>query len=280
MHEELFATVPFFKSFDAEELRLLASMAKPVEKRAGEVIFYQGDSRDALYIVLSGEVELFVKSSAGEKLILKLAGAGQYFGELAVLGEGARTASAAAVVDVELLSLSQDDFISFFRSKPEAIMELLQVLDGMIRQTNILLQSHVSKNPNLEIEQDLNWAQKIAQGIAYFSGSIQFLLLNVFFFVVWMFWNSGLVPGMKQFDPFPYGLLTMIVSLEAIILSIFVLLAQNLQNAKDHIRGDIEYEVNIKAELEIAQLHEKVDHIHTEILQQLNRVERQIRQKT
>ena len=66
----------------------------------------------------------------------------------------------------------------------------------------------------------------------------------------------------------------MVVSLEAIILSVFVLLSQNRQVARERVRNDIEYEINLKAELEIAHMHEKVDHMHAEILQRLANVER------
>ena len=79
-----------------------------------------------------------------------------------------------------------------------------------------------------------------------------------------------------MFDPFPFGLLTMVVSLEAIILSVFVLLSQNRQVAKDRIRGDIEYDVNLKAELEIAHLHEKVDRLHVESLKRLDELRRHV----
>ena len=84
-------------------------------------------------------------------------------------------------------------------------------------------------------------------------------MLHVAFFAAWILLNVPRIPGAPMFDPFPYGLLTMVVSLEAIILSVFVLLSQNRQVAKERIRGDIEYEVNIKAEMEVAHLHEKVD---------------------
>jgi uncharacterized membrane protein len=79
---------------------------------------------------------------------------------------------------------------------------------------------------------------------------------------------------MTGFDPFPYGLLTMTVSLEAIVLSVFVLLSQSRQVAKDKIRSDIEYDVNLKAELEVAQLHEKVDRLHSEALARMERIEK------
>jgi len=84
------------------------------------------------------------------------------------------------------------------------------------------------------------------------------------------------VPGIRPFDAFPFGLLTMAVSLEAIVLSVFVLLSQNRQAAKDRIRSDIEYDVNLKAELEIAHLHEKMDHLTAEMARRLAAIEQSV----
>src|SRR5204863_3498462 len=115
--------------------------------------------------------------------------------------------------------------------------------------------------------------QRIADWIAWFSGSMQFLIINLIWFVVWI--GANTIPQKEsQFDPFPFGLLTMIVSLEAIFLSCFVLISQNRQSEKDHIRSDVEYEVNIKAELEVAHLHEKIDHVHEQIPEIFNHLER------
>ena len=95
-------------------------------------------------------------------------------------------------------------------------------------------------------------------------------MLNAGLFLVWIVLNLDFVPFVKAFDPFPFGLLTMAVSLEAIFLSIFVLISQNRQAAKDRVRSDIEYDVNLKAEMEIAHLHEKLDHMHAEMLSRLD----------
>jgi uncharacterized membrane protein len=108
--------------------------------------------------------------------------------------------------------------------------------------------------------------------IAWFSGSMQFLIINALFFIIWI--GLNVIPGYTQFDSFPFGLLTMIVSLEAIFLSCFVLISQNRQSEKDHIRSDIEYEVNIKAELEIANLHEKTDRIYEQMLERFRHLEK------
>src|SRR5262249_25618217 len=118
--------------------------------------------------------------------------------------------------------------------------------------------------------------QRIADAIAAFSGSMPFLIGNATWFLLWILWNTILPATALHFDPYPFGLLTMIVSLEAIFLSCFVLISQDRQAAKDRVRSDIEYEVNIKAELEIAHLHEKTDRVLEEMLQRFSRLEKNL----
>src|SRR5262249_51134402 len=126
-----------------------------------------------------------------------------------------------------------------------------------------------------EVEERISALQRVADWISWFSGSMAFLILNVAWFVVWIAVNIWPL-GVPQFDPFPFGLLTMIVSLEAIFLSCFVLISQNRQAEKDRVRADIEYEVNIKAELEIAHLHEKTDRIFAEMLENFAKQEKRL----
>jgi uncharacterized membrane protein len=111
---------------------------------------------------------------------------------------------------------------------------------------------------------------RVADVVADFSGSITFLVLHVIFFGIWLGFNSTPL----AFDPFPYNLLTMTVSLEAIILSTLLLFSGNRSAARDRIRSDIEYEVNLKAELEVAHLHEKSDAMHEEMLERFSRIEK------
>src|SRR5207342_3052757 len=131
----------------------------------------------------------------------------------------------------------------------------------------------VSRNVNEEVAENVGALQRVADWISWFSGSMWFLLINAVWFVVWIGINT-MPLGVEQFDPFPFGLLTMIVSLEAIFLSCFVLISQNRQAEKDRVRSNIEYEVNIKAELEVAHLHEKTDRIHAEMLEHFIRIEK------
>jgi uncharacterized membrane protein len=154
--------------------------------------------------------------------------------------------------------------------KPAAALDLLAAMGSRLRQTTEKLRHTASRNANEEIADNRTTVQKVADWIAEFSGSIPFLLIHAVLFTLWIVWNA--FPKVA-FDPYPYGLLTMCVSLEAIFLSVFVLLSQNRQAAKDHVRSDIEYDVNLKAELEVAQLHEKLDRLHSESLRRLRIIE-------
>jgi CRP/FNR family cyclic AMP-dependent transcriptional regulator len=117
--------------------------------------------------------------------------------------------------------------------------------------------------------------QRIADWLAWFSGSMPFLITHTFWFIIWISLNTFILRD-RAFDPFPFGLLTMIVSLEAIFLACFVLISQNRQAEKDKVRADIEYDVNIKAELEVAHLHEKADRIYEDMLNRFTRLEKAV----
>jgi uncharacterized membrane protein len=160
-----------------------------------------------------------------------------------------------------------------FQKSPAAALRLLAAMGRMTRKADELLRTRVSRNANEEAEENIGALQRVADWISWFSGSMWFLLLNAIWFVAWIGVNT-LPLGVPAFDPYPFGLLTMIVSLEAIFLSCFVLISQNRQAEKDRVRSNIEYEVNIKAELEVAHLHEKTDRIHAEMLDHFVRLEK------
>jgi uncharacterized membrane protein len=267
------AQVQLFELLDEHELHELASVIDSKTIPGGEIIFNAGETGDVLYIVRSGEVELFVKDTAGQKIVLTTAERNDIFGELSMLDERPRSATAMALMDTELFLLDRDDLLLLFQKQPDAALNMLAAMSTMLRKVDRLLQTRVSRNVNVEMEEKLPTLQRIADWIAWFSGSMQFLIINGLWFLVWIIVNT-LPLGLNQFDPFPFGLLTMIVSLEAIFLSCFVLISQNRQAAKDKIRADIEYDVNIKAELEVAHLHEKVDHIHEQILEKFAEIDR------
>jgi uncharacterized membrane protein len=269
--------VELFEHVSAEDRAQLAEFIDGRSLAEGDILFHAGEPGDSLYVVRSGEVELFIKDTAGQKIHLATVGSGAVFGELALLDSGPRTATALAVSDCELLQLERDHLLLLFQKSPAAAMRLLGAMSHMTRKADELLRTRVSRNANVEDEEHLSTLQKVSDWISWFSGSMQFLLLNLVWFVGWIVLNTFKL-GVPVFDAYPFGLLTMIVSLESIFLACFVLISQNRQTEKDRVRSDIEYEVNVKAELEIAHLHEKTDHIYSEMLRRFDRLEKRMRE--
>jgi CRP/FNR family transcriptional regulator, cyclic AMP receptor protein len=275
----LLAGIEFFELLDQEDKEILASVIDYEKVPAGQTLFQAGEPGESLYIVRSGEIELYIKDNAGQKIILTVARPGDMFGELALLDSGPRTATAASLSDAELLVLDRDDLLLLFQKRPDAALHMLAAMGRMTRKADELLRTRVSRNVNEEVQVHFTALERIADWIAWFSGSMPFLMINAIWFVTWITLNTFIM-GDNAFDPFPFGLLTMIVSLEAIFLSCFVLISQNRQAEKDRVRSDIEYEVNIKAELEVAHLHEKTDLMYADMLAKFARLEKNLGQTT
>lgn len=267
------AAIRMFDHLNEDDRVALANVIDELKVPAGHTLFQAGDPGDSLFIMQSGAIELFIKDTAGQKIVLTTAQPGDMFGELAMLDTGPRTATALALSDSDVLVLDRSDLVLLFQRKPEAALHMLAALSGLTRKADELLRTRVSRNVNEEMEVHSTPLLRIADWIAWFSGSMAFLILNGGWFIVWIAINT-LPLGLPHFDPFPFGLLTMIVSLEAIFLSCFVLISQNRQAQKDKVRSDIEYEVNIKAELEIAHLHEKTDRIYENMMARFERMDK------
>jgi len=273
---DLLKEIPLFELLDEREREDLAGRLEVERFAADTSIFQIGDPGEAVYIISSGEVEIFFRNDTGEQIVLEKSAKGDFFGEISFLDGGCRSASVRAIRDTEVLRLDRDGLAKFLESRPHAAMHLLAAMGRRLRTTVERLRHTASRNVNEEIGDGRSVIHKVIDAIAEFAGSIPFLIFHVVLFTVWLMVNSVRIPGIPQFDPYPFGFLTLSVSLEAIFLSVFVLLSQNRQAAKDRVRSDIEYDVNLKAELEIAHLHEKLDRLTAETLGRLERVQRDL----
>lgn len=270
---ELLNGIEVFELLHDDDREELSKVVDTQQLAVGETLFRAGEPGESLFIVRGGEIELFIKDTAGQKIVLTIAEEGQLFGELSLLDSGPRTATAVALTDTELLVLDRGDLLLLFQKRPDAALHMLAAMSGMTRKADELLRTRVSRNVNEELEEHITPIQRIADWIAWFSGSMLFVFVNGIWFLTWIVLNT-LPVGIRPFDPYPFSFLTMVVSLEAIFLSCFVLVSQNRQAEKDRVRSDIEYEVNIKAELEIAHLHEKTDRIYESMLERFARLEK------
>lgn len=125
--------------------------------------------------------------------------------------------------------------------------------------------NNFEKEMKSKLEFDKKLGDRVAIKITSAFGNIKFLCGCVALFILWIVWNLGLIEGLKPFDPYPFAMLTMIVSLFAIILSVAVLISQNREGKKDSIRQQIEFEVNVQAENEITKVLEMLHHIQIKL---------------
>jgi len=118
----------------------------------------------------------------------------------------------------------------------------------------------VAADINTEFERDLTFGERLADHIANFGGSWRFIIVFGVFILVWMAVNTAALLG-RPADPYPFILLNLILSCLAALQAPVIMMSQNRQEAKDRLRSEHDYRVNLKAELEIRHLHEKVDHL-------------------
>jgi CRP/FNR family transcriptional regulator, cyclic AMP receptor protein len=251
--------VEHLRELSQEEKAALAEKIELHRYSAGQAVFNYGDPGHALYIVRSGEVEIFVKNDQGEKIVLETSRPGDIFGEVALLDGGTRTAWVAALGDVELLRLDREHFEAYVRQHTPAALNLLSVAARRLRRSDEVIRRTVTRNVNDVAAEQGTLLTRLADAVPSFTGSIASLAFHAVFLGGWIAINLSLIRNTKAFDPYPFEFLSVIVSLEAIFLTLFVLTSQNRQRSRDRIRSDIEFESSINTETKIAYLHEKID---------------------
>lgn len=272
----LLMAVPLFERLDDDERSLLAAQLDDVSFEPGQVVFKRGDPGGSIFIVVSGAVEIFVEDTVGQRVVFETAKAGDFFGELSLLDGDPRSASSVAIEATRAVRLDRNDLELLFTRRPTAAMDVLGVIGKRLREADRLIGTRPTYSPNEAVEEKLTTVQRIADAAAAFSGSITFLVVHMIWFGLWISVNLGFTEGVHAFDPFPFGLLTMIVSLEAIFLSCMVLISQNRQAAKERIRSDAEYDANIRAGLEVTQLHVKLDTVAEQLVARLSALEKKV----
>ncbi|HKV02215.1 MAG TPA: DUF1003 domain-containing protein [Ktedonobacteraceae bacterium] len=270
---QLLAEIPLFSTMDDEERRQLRAIMRERSFQPGQVVMAASDPEPSFLIIEQGEMEVWLTDTDGKKVVLEVLGTGKVFGELFMLAGKTRSANATTSGELVALELGREAFFDFLRQRPDTAIDLLVELGQRLKDTDNILRTRVSRNANEEHDETISLGQRVADIIADFSGSLAFLLLNLAVFVVWILANT-VGPAIWHYDPYPFQFLTMAVSLEAIFLSIFVLISQNRQAAKDRIKADLDYQVNVKTELELSamaqhirDIEQKLHHIHHDVLE-------------
>jgi CRP/FNR family cyclic AMP-dependent transcriptional regulator len=264
--------VPIFGLLDEEEREALAHLMDTRDYKRDETIFEYGDTGNEIFIVLNGRVQIYIENTEGEKLVLGEHERGDVLGELSFLDGGARTATAVAVEDTQALTMDRERLLEFIDKHPHAALDLLTVVGSRLRTTNELLRTQVSRNVNVEEAERLTFGQRIADKVAAFGGSWTFIISFGVTMAVWILLNSTAVLR-NHFDPYPYILLNLFLSMTAAVQAPVIMMSQNRQSSKDRLKSDLDYEVNLKSELEVAHLHHKVDRMYERLEAHLSRLE-------
>ena len=258
---EFLKDISLFQWMDETERAQVAALMDEVTFKEGERIFHENDQGGICYILRSGRVELSVVDERKEKLVVDVLDPGELCGELSLLDGGTRANTAFALSDVEALSLERPDLVDFLKRQPDAALDLLKALTKRIRRTDRLLKQRV-QDPNELIEEEETFGDRVADKVASFGGSWRFIIMFTSAMAVWMVINSAL--GVR-FDPFPFILLNLALSALAALQAPVIMMSQNRQDTKDRIRSEADYKVNVKAEVGIAELHEKLDKMRGEL---------------
>lgn len=258
------ARVPLFKRLEPHELEHLAEDVDQVNFKAGETIFNEHDLGDGLYVVETGSVRIWVMDEDVSEVTLAELKPGDFFGELAVLDRGERSSSATATTDTHLHKLSSDAFQEFLIAHPDASVDVICEIAARMRQTNQLVSKRASRNVNVEMERQYTFGERIADKVASFGGSWTFIFIYGGALLIWIAANTFVLAYYgdvgkdgAQFDPYPYILLNLMLSMTAAMQAPIIMMSQNRAAEKDRLAAEQDFKVNLKSELMLEELIRK-----------------------
>lgn len=263
---ELLREVSMFRLLDDEVLEELAKLLAERRYEAGDIIFKWGDPGGEMHVVTHGKVELSIADGAGRRTTVGCVEAGEIFGELSLFDGQARSVTAVALQTTDTAVINREDFARLVALRPDTALDILATVSGRLRQADLMLVESLAQNANQVIEERLTLGDRVADAVARFGGSWGFINAFVALMLIWMGLNAWQLLGGDPFDPPPFIGLNLVLSMVAALQAPIIMMSQNRQDAKDRVRAEVEYEVNIRAELEVMQLHQKVDQMREEIM--------------
>ena len=264
---ESLRSVPLFASLDDDAAKELRNLLKEKTVPQNTALFNQGDKGNAMYLIESGRVRISIRDEDEHELTLAELAQGDFFGEMSIIDGRQRSADARVLEDARLAVLSRDDFLRFVRTKPDIALEMLSALTDRLRRTDELLRSRVSRNVNDEEKARLTLADRAADLIAEFGGSWKFIGVSIGLIIFWIIFNSFLLA--RGFDPAPYAMLNLALAIIAGMQAPIIMMSQNRQGEKDRLRADLDYQVNLKNELSLAEVLRRLDVLESERLPKL-----------
>ena len=254
---ELLKTVPLFSLLDDEEAAVLASQVDLKTVSPRERIYKIGDPGGQAYVMVSGKVRVSTVDEDHQEVVVDEPAAGAFFGFASMLEQTPHQTNAIAIEETTCLEVSRDDIAHLLQRKPMAGMDLLTTLGHQFHAAQELVRLRASRNPNEVIEQQATLGERIADSVARFGGSWAFI--NSFAIILTIYTVINIALDKKAWDPYPFILLNLFLSMLAAIQAPVIMMSQNRQDTKDRLRGELDYEVNRRAESEIQGLSRKLN---------------------
>ena len=255
--------VPLFALFDDEELAVLAEQVEVETFRPHQRIYRMGDTAQHAYVVVSGSAQVTTIDEDNQDVMVAEPGTGEFFGFASMLEQTPHQTAAAAVDETTCVRIDRHDIFALLQQKPHAGMDMLTVLGRQIHTTQQLVRVRASRNPNDMIESEATFGERIADVVAGFGGSWTFIILFLIGLSVYTAINVAL--RASAWDPYPFILLNLFLSMLAALQAPVIMMSQNRQDTKDRLRGQLDYDVNRRAESEIRDLALKLNRLNEKV---------------
>ncbi len=248
--------VPLFAFLDDEELAVLATQVELKSFAPRQRIYKMGDPGAQAYVVISGKVKVYTVDQDQQEVVIDEPSTGEFFGFASMLEETSHQTSALAEEESECLEVSRDDIAVLLSRKPMAGMDLLAAQGRQIHAAQGLVRVRASRNPNELIEKEATTGERIADAVARFGGSWTFIIW--FAIVLTSYTALNVLLDKRSWDPYPFILLNLFLSMLASVQAPVIMMSQNRQDTKDRLRSELDFDVNRRAENEIQGLARKL----------------------
>jgi CRP/FNR family cyclic AMP-dependent transcriptional regulator len=249
--------VPLFALLDLEEIAVLAGQVEMRKFAARQRIYKMGEPGGRAYILMSGGVRVTTVDQDHQEVVVDEPTHGEFFGFASMLEQTAHETNAIAVTEVVCVEVDRNDISVLLQRKPLAGMDMLTVLGRQFHASQQLVRLRANRNPNELIEKEATFGERIADEVARFGGSWTFIISILVALAIYAVINTAL--GKGAWDPYPFILLNLFLSMMAAIQAPVIMMSQNRQDTKDRLRGELDFDVNRRAESEIQGLSRKLN---------------------
>lgn len=261
-----FNDVAIFQLLDAEERQVLAKQVSIRKFKKGEVVFKAGNPGGLAYVVQKGVVHVSIQDANNDSIVVDIVEDGGICGMSSLLAEESHQTTAIAMEDTTAIEIDRDDITILLTTKPLAGLDMMTIVEKQLRAAHDLMRTRVARNPNEEIDEQETFGDHMADGLARFGGSWGFVI--VFFIILITYVTINIILP-NRWDPYPFILLNLFLSMLASIQAPVIMMSQNRQDTKDRVRSELDYRVNLKAEVEIEELLQRVGKVEEMLVEVL-----------